>query len=129
MGNQCSCMNENRPIEKADIFDFRFKGEENGEYNKMTNYRDEEEETNLPAYNGHLVSLQRDPYEDKYAFKGDSMFVLNKKTPNTAVFKETAPVAKVANIRPQPLADSFTPKPVEISNENPHLPKAPVQKS
>lgn len=76
MGNSCSTDRE--VLEKQDVFDFRYKEDGVNDNIFQPAAREDDEETTLPSYKDHLNSVQVDPYEDRYADKGGSIFVLTR---------------------------------------------------
>ena len=85
MGNSCAIDREE--FTKQDIFDFRFKGDKTSNGQGINSLKSVEkkqaEESTLPEYKEHLKNIEKDPYEDKYAKKGDSLFVIGKAKTNT----------------------------------------------
>lgn len=85
MGNSCAIDREE--FSKQDIYDFRFKGEKkpmlSGAEQLKKSEKQPVEDTALPEYKEHLKNVEKDPYEDKYAQKGDSIFVIGKSRANT----------------------------------------------
>lgn len=85
MGNQCSTDRE--VMAQEDIFDFRYQNEDQKKENDDLfapvakegdqNHEGDGEDTDLPSFKDHLNSVADDPYSDKYAHKGDSVFVLH----------------------------------------------------
>jgi hypothetical protein len=63
MGNACS--HDNKAIEKVDVFDFRLREDDITKAGKLQALK-VEEETDVSTFKEHLVSIQKDPYDDKY---------------------------------------------------------------
>lgn len=117
MGNQCST--DRDVIEKEDVFDFRYRGDD-GKQDPFAAVQNEDDETDLPSYKDHLNSVAVDPYDDKYAGKGESIFVLNRgiETTNTDLRQP------VQNI-PEPVVEE--PTVFEDPEPEPKPVPAPVQ--
>lgn len=137
MGGGCS-LDRLAPVEdKKDIFDFRYRDTQKTQKKGVSSFEDEDKETEIPDYKDHLRSLRVDPYEDRYANKGGSVFVMgqkiqNKPQPQTNL-KEPVKINPVVN-KPIKEPDSVfvdPPKPVTAPAKTAvsvHIPKEPVVK-